>query len=176
MFTKILRYIVTIIILLIIILLLIYGVSKSDFTNLKKYDEIGNGIGNVRSEMHAPSKEKLKFAKARYYTTKVKIKDGSMANLGDFTLNISDNRKLITNISLKFKDKKSNSWLSGDSVEDEILEKGDILRSVVINTFSGSQTISASDNLSKQELVKNINNNLSNGEVEEVYFNRFIVQ
>ncbi|WP_373002525.1 flagellar basal body-associated protein FliL [Sulfurimonas sp.] len=176
MFEKVVKILIGIIITLIIVLLLAYGVSKSDFNNLKKYDENDNSISDVRSRMKSPSKQKEKMAEERYYTTKVRIKDGGMASLGDFTVNISGGRKLTANISLKFKEKKSNSWLGGNSVEDEIVAKGDILRSAVINTISGSKNASVANNLMKKQLVNNINNYLADGEVEEVYFNKFIVQ
>jgi len=176
MFQKAIRILIGIIVTLIVIMLLAYGVSKSDFSNIKKYDEKDNSISDIRSRMKAPSKLKVKIAEEKYYTTKVRIKEGGMANLGDFTVNISGNRRLTTNISLKFKEKKGNSWLSGNSVEDEIVAKGDVLRSAVINTISGSKNASVSNSLMKKELVNNINKYLADGEVEEVYFNRFIVQ
>jgi flagellar protein FliL len=176
MFNKAIKTLIGIIVALIVVLLLAYGVSKSEFSNLKKYDEKDNSISDVRSRMQAPSKLKQKIAEERYYTTKVRIKGSGMANLGDFTVNIAGGRKLTANISLKFKEKKGNSWLSGNSVEDEIVAKGVILRSAVISTISGSRDASVANNLMKKELVNNINKNLSDGEVEEVYFNRFIVQ
>ncbi|EDZ62551.1 Flagellar basal body-associated protein FliL [Sulfurimonas gotlandica GD1] len=176
MFQKVVKILIGIIVTLIVGMLLVYGVSKSDFSKIQKYDEKDNSISDVRSRMKGPSEQKEKIAKERYYTTKVKIKEGSMASLGDFTVNISGNRKLTANISLKFKEKKSNSWLSGDSVEEEIIAKGDILRSAVIHTISGSKNATVANNLMKKELVNNINNHLSDGEVEEVYFNRFIIQ
>lgn len=176
MFEKVVKILIGIIATLIVAMLLIYGASKSDFSKIQKYDEKDNSISDVRSRMKGPSEQKEKIAKERYYTTKVKIKEGSMANLGDFTVNISGDRQLITNISLKFKEKTSNSWLSGGSVEEEIIVKGDMLRSAVIHTISGSENATVSNNRMKKELVNNINNYLSDGEVEEVYFNRFIIQ
>ncbi|MDA3909245.1 MAG: flagellar basal body-associated FliL family protein [Sulfurimonas sp.] len=176
MFEKVIRVFIGIIVALIVVLILAYGVSKSDFNNLKKYDEQDNSISDIRSRMQIPSEQKKQIAKERYYTTKVSIKEGSMASLGDFTMNIAGGRKLTANISLKFKEKKGNSWLSGNRVEDEIVAKGDVLRNAVINTISGNKNVSVANNHMKKELVKNINNYLADGEVEEVYFNRFIVQ
>ncbi|WP_373035259.1 flagellar basal body-associated protein FliL [Sulfurimonas sp.] len=172
MFEKIIKIIIWIIIALIVILLLAYGVSKSSFTNLKKYDQKDTTIRN--SLVTSAAKEQL--AKERYYTTTVKIKDGNMANLGDFTLNISGDRQLTINISLKYKENKGNDWLSGKNVEQEILDKGDALRSAVVSTISNSENASVANTKMKKELVKSMNDYLSDGEIEEVYFNRFIIQ
>lgn len=171
---KIIKTLISIVVTLIVLLILAYGVSKSDFTKIKKYDS----EDSVRSSISQapPSSVKRAIAKERFYTTKVKIKDGSMASLGDFTLNISGDRKLTANISLKFKENKGNSWMSGKSVEQEILNKGDVLRSAVINIISNDESATVSNKRMKEELVKSMNKYLSNGEIEEVYFNKFIIQ
>jgi flagellar basal body-associated protein FliL len=151
-------------------------VSKSDFNNLKKYDEQDNSLSNVRAEMRSPSKQKLKIAKERYYSKMVKVQSSTMANLGDFTMNISGDRKLVTNISLKYKNNEDDSWLGDNKAEEEIINKGDVLRSAVINAISGSENVRVSNSRMKKDLVENINKYLSDGEVEEVYFNKFIIQ
>ncbi len=166
MYEKIIKIIIAITATLIILLLLAYGVSKSDFNNLKKYDE--------KDSVRAGLKERI--AKEQYYTTKVKIKSDNMASLGDFTLNLSGNRKLTANISLKFKDNENSSWMSGESIQQEILDKGVVLRDAVINTISNSQNARVSNDKMKKELVDNMNDYLSNGEIEEIYFNKFIIQ
>lgn len=99
-----------------------------------------------------------------------------MANLGDFTMNISGDRKLTANISLKYKNKKSNNWLNDNNVEDEIMGKGDVLRSAVINVISNSKNARVTNKDMKKELIKNMNKYLSDGKIEEVYYNRFIIQ
>jgi flagellar basal body-associated protein FliL len=172
MFKKLVKIFIWIIVIIILALLLAYGVSKSNFSNLKKYDERDT---SARTSSVTPSL-KQQIAKERYYSTKIKIKDGDMANLGDFTLNISGDRKLVINVSLKFKQNKENDWLSGKSIEQEILDKGDVLRSAVVNTISGSEHATISNARMKKKLVKSMNKYLSDGEVEEVYFNRFIIQ
>ncbi|MFT7005093.1 MAG: flagellar FliL protein [Sulfurimonas sp.] len=176
MFNKIIRITIWVIITLLVVLLLAYGASKSDFNNLKKYDEQDNSLSNIRAEMQNPSKEKKKLAKDRYYTTTVKVQSSTMANLGDFTMNISGDRKLIANISLKYKSNKDSSWLGNNSAKEEIMNKGDVLRSAVISAISGSDNVKISNTRMKKNLVKNINKYLSDGEVEEVYFNKFIIQ
>lgn len=175
MLKKIIKIFIWALVVALVILLIIFGVSKSDFKNLKKYNEEEYGINNVREMMQNPSKKKQEIAKERFYTNRVTIKSSTMANLGDFTINIDGDKKLILNISLKYKNKSSNSWLSTNSVENEILAKGDILRDAVINTFSNSKNARVTNNRMKIELAKSINAYLSNGEVEEVYFNRFLI-
>ena len=176
MFKKIIKIFTITIFLLILVLFLAYGVSQSNFRNLKKYDE-NNNINDVRDALRVPSKEKKKLAEERYYTTTVRIKQGGMANLGDFTMNISGNRKLTANISLKYKNNnKNNNWLIGKNVEDEIMGKGDVLRSAVINVISNSDNARVTNKDMKKELIKSMNKYLSDGKIEEVYYNRFIIQ
>ena len=176
MFYKITKIIILLIITTTIILLLAYGVSKSSFNNLKKYDEKDTSMVDARNAMQNPSKEKRQLAEERYYTTTVKIRKGDMANLGDFTMNIHGDKKLTANISLKYKNNKGNNWLIDQSVEDEIVEKADVLRSAVVSTISGRKNTRVSNDKMKKELIKNMNKYLSEGEIEEVYFNRFIIQ
>ena len=142
---------------------------KDLIETLKKFDEKDTSI-------QGPSIMKQKMAKELYYTTKVRIKTSGMANLGDFTLNVSQNRKLITNVSFKYKDRKSESWSLGRNIEDEIIDKGDVLRSVIINTISNTENVHIDNRRIKRELVDTMNSYLSNSEVEEVYFNRFLIQ
>ena len=98
-----------------------------------------------------------------------------MANLGDFTINIADGKKLIANISLKYKDHKESSWLSGSATEAEILKNGPVLRSAVVSAISGSNA-TMHNNKMKKNIKDSLNKYLSNGEIEEVYFNKFIIQ
>ena len=160
---------IKVVITLIILLLLAYGVSKSDFNNIKKYDEIDDS-----KKIEIPSsKEKLKLAKKRRYSTKVSIGNDNMANLGDFELNIVGNKKLVMNMSMEFKNNQKSSWLS-DNVEDEIVKKGVVLRSAVIDTLSHYNNVNVNNNRMKEDLINNMNNYLSNGEIEEIYFNEYI--
>jgi len=160
---KTLKIIILAVVALIVLLLLAYGVSKSDFNSVKKYDS----DTSVR-EMLQEKLSKHKCArgyKGTKYITEVKIKGGNMANLGDFTLNISGDKELTANISLKFR---------GD--EDEIVDKGDILRNAVIRIISNNANASVANDRMKNDLTNSINNYLSDTEVEEIYFNKFIVK
>ena len=168
MLRKVVKIIITFIATLLFLALIAYGVSKSSFNNLKKYDE-----DNPNSN-HSGLKEQI--AKNKYYTTEVKIENDSTANLGDFTINISNNKKLITNISLKFINQKKNDWILDNGVKKEMLKKGDVLRSVIIDTISHTEDASIKNKRMKKDIVENLNKYLSDGKVTEVYFNKFITQ
>ncbi|WP_324170567.1 flagellar basal body-associated FliL family protein [Sulfurimonas sp.] len=155
------------------LLLLAYGVSQSDFSKIRKYDEIDSSTPRARINTHSDLKDKI--AKERRYSTRVKIKNGSMVTLGDFSINISRGKILTTNISLKYKNNKSNNFLNTNNVENEIIEKGAILRSSVINIISHNKNATVSNNKMKNKIVEDINNYLSDGEVEDIYFNKFII-
>jgi len=176
MLRKIITIIVWLILAVLLVLLIIHGVSTSNFTNLKKYENEDYSISNVRDNMQHPLKRKQEFAKERFYTNRVTIKSSTMANLGDFTVNIAGDKKLILNISLKYKNKDGDKWLVTNGIKNEILDKGDVLRDAVIHTFSNSNSARATNNKMKKELIKNINAYLSEGEIEDVYFNRFLIQ
>jgi len=109
---KIIRKAIQIVVTLIVLLLLAYGVSKSDFNNIKKYDESDDS-----NKLEIPmSEEKRKMAQGRIFSTKVVINSNTMANLGDFELNIQGGKKLIMNMSLEFKNNNQNSWLNSNAI------------------------------------------------------------
>lgn len=170
MFRKVLQVAIFILVAVIVLMLLAYGISQSDFSKIKKYDEIDTNSNTPVSAL------KAKLIKELYYTKKVKIINNSTANLGDFTVNLSDKDQLIMNISIKFKGLKSDSWLGGDSIKQEILDKGDVLRSSVIYTISNNRYATVRNDALKRKLVQNMNKYISKGEIEELYFNRFIIQ
>ena len=164
------RRLIQVVIGLIILLLLAYGVSTSSFNDIKKYD----AEDDKRIEMPM-SKQKLKRAQERRFTTQVKISDSeNIASLGDFELNIVGNKKLVANISLSFKSHKKDGWLDSKDVKQEIVTKGVVLRSSVIDTLSHFNNINVNNDKMKEQLINNMNDYLSEGEVKEVYFNEYI--
>ena len=168
MLRKFIKILISLIATLLGLALLAYGVSKSSFNNLKKYDDGSNSS-------HSGLKEQI--SKNKYYTTKTKVNSSNnMANLGDFTVNISNNKKLITNLSFKFVDSKKGTWTLDDGLKDEILQKSDILRSVVIDTVSNTADATVKSRKMKKDIINNINKHLSKGKITEVYFNKFITQ
>ncbi|MFA5232892.1 MAG: flagellar basal body-associated FliL family protein [Sulfurimonas sp.] len=167
---KIIKGAIIVVLLLIIILLLILGVLSSDFTKLKKY--------NIANDSPRESVYNRTILSNLSNGMKVSISSENRANLGDFVFNISGDKKLIANIAIKYKPiKDDSSWFSNrDEIEQEILKKGIILRDATINTMLGYSTASANNEKMRQKLKETLNKNLSKSEIEEVYFNEFIIQ
>lgn len=162
---------VTVLILFILIAYGIFiGLRDSDFANLKKYKTHGKSPREIMSEfLHSDDSE--------YYSTKVTIKSDSVANLGDFEFNIAGNRKLVANISLKYYQyNKESNFNDDNSIKKEILDKAVILRDTAINTMLGSTKARADNDIMREDLKNAINKKLKNGQVKEVYFNKFIIQ
>ncbi len=156
--------------ILIVILGMIVGVLTSDFKKIKKFDSSEKSPRQLVSSIVNSSK---------YYNTRISInKDSNIANLGDFTFNVSNKKMLIANISLKYKsNKQSTKWSDNtEEIQQEIMKKGTILRDAVIDTMIGSYDTNANSKRMKREIKRNINKKLSEGEIEEVYFNKFIFQ
>lgn len=118
---KIIKTAIIVVLSLIVVLLLILGVLSSDFTKLKKYDAAGKSPREILQSTHTSST----FNDGM----RVSISSDTKANLGDFVFNISGDKKLIANISIKYKPvKKENSWFSNnDEIKQEILKKGVVL-------------------------------------------------
>jgi len=97
-----------------------------------------------------------------------------MANLGDMKMSISGNRELEMNMSLKLKNKKSSFF--GSDIDDEFIEKSTLLKHSVIQVMSSSKNVSINNQKMKDDLIKQMNNNLSSGKIEDIYFNDFIIK
>jgi len=166
---KLLTYIGYFFALIIFLIGIAYGINSSDFSKIKKYDEPDS---NTPKSSAPISKEKQRYAAARYYTTSVTVQDNGMISLGDFTMNLADGKVLTANISIKYAD-NSDSWFSSE--ESKIVSKSSVLRSSVINAMHGSTARTNSSDV-KDRIKDNLNSHLREGEVEAVYFNKFIVQ
>ncbi len=168
--TKIIKNAIIVVLSLIVVLFLILGVLSSDFTKLKKYDVAG------KSPRDAVYNRTILSSLSN--GMKVSISSDSKANLGDFVFNISGDKKLIANISIKYKPVKSEeSWFNdSDEIKQEILKKGVILRDATINTMLGYSTASANNEKMREKLKETLNKTLTTCEIEEVYFNQFIIQ
>ena len=156
------------VVVLIGVLLLVIGVMRSEFGNIKKFDSGGKSARDMMSNFKPGGNG---------YSTSVSIGTSSIANLGDFTFNISSDKKLIANISIKYKQNGIASWFSDDEkIKNEIIKKGTILRDAVINTMIGNTDARADSKKMRTELKNSINSELVEGQIEEVYFNKFIIQ
>lgn len=168
------KKVLKIIMLLILFILVIYGIfiglRSSDFTNLKKYNTNGKSPREMMSEfIHSDN--------GNNYSTRVTIQNDTVANLGDFEFNIAGDKKLVANISLKYYQyNEENSFNDDNSIKKEILNKAVILRDTAINTMLGSTKARADNDRMREDLKNAINKNLKNGQVKEIYFNKFIIQ
>ncbi|MDY0123694.1 flagellar basal body-associated FliL family protein [Sulfurimonas sp.] len=167
---KVIKNAIIVVLSLITVLVLILGVLSSDFTKLQKYD--------VAAKSPRESAYNRTILSSLSNGMKVSISSDSKANLGDFVFNISGDKKLIANIAIKYKPvKDENSWFSdSDEIKHEILKKGVILRDATINTLLGYSAANANNEQMREKLKETLNKNLSSCEIEEVYFNQFIIQ
>ncbi|WP_373071108.1 flagellar basal body-associated FliL family protein [Sulfurimonas sp.] len=141
--------------------LVYYAFVTSDFSNLKKVD----------TSMDFRMKEKI--AKKRYYSTAVEIKENGIVDLGDFEINIGNGKKVIANISAKYD--KPDGWGMAIGVDDEIKSKSTVIRHSVIEAIMNQHESDVRSYKVKEAIISNINRNLSNTTVEDVYFNRLII-
>jgi flagellar basal body-associated protein FliL len=166
----IIRKAIKVVVTLIILLLLAYGISKSDFNKIKKYDE-----EDTSPATSLPlSQAKLNHAQQRRFSTKVTAQANGMISLGDFEVNIQNDKKLIINMSIKYKNHDSKGWLDSKDVKQEIIKKGVVLRSAVIDTLSYYDNVDINNKKMNKSLIENMNNHLSEGEVESIYFNKYL--
>ena len=159
---KIKNIIYTILSLTALIALSVYGYMTSDFSKIKKYDN-----NNIRDDF------KSKIAKERYYTTKVKIKNDGMLHLGNFEINIANDKKLIANISLKYTI-PDDIW-KNSKAKKEMLSNGAVIRNITIETILNKESNDIFNYKVKNEIIDNINPYLTNTKIEAIYFNEYIV-
>ncbi len=152
---------------LIVILLLILGVKSSDFGKIAKYDQ---------QDKSSPRERMSKSSFLSRNGMQVVIVSDNMANLGDFTFNISGDRKLIANIALKYKANDTGWFSSKNDIKKEIIKKSVVLRDAAIDTMLGNSVETANSDTIRTALKNTLNKKLSEGEIEEVYFNQFIIQ
>lgn len=167
---KILQNTTIVVVILIVILVVLLGLNSSKYASIKKYDIPSRNPNAIVSKK--PSF--LGYANEMEVT----ITNDNEANLGEFVFNIAGNRVLIANISVKYKKNKINTgWFNSDeNIKEEILKKGVILRDATIDTMLQNPTPAANSESMRKSIKKNLNKNLSSGKVEEVYFNKFIIQ
>jgi len=170
---KIIKIITTIILILLGIVVVILGIQQSDFSKIKKYDKKDSSLPE-----NMMSSTKQKIADKQRHNRGVRLKGNNMASLGDFNFNIARGKTLIANITLKYKsNKEDTSWFGDDeNIENEIIKKSVFLRDAAINTMMGNTRAEANSEKIRRELKRELNKNLRCGEIEEVYFNKFIIQ
>lgn len=153
------------IIAIIMVLVIIPGVQESEFTKLKKYDE-EKALGEAL-------KNKQTFANSRYYQMmgRLESSDAKIFRIGDFTVNVrgSNKQKLVMNISVQYSD---------SDLPSELQDKNPLVRNAIISVTSDAQYIKSmrGKELLKENIKKELNALLSEGEITDVYFNRFLIQ
>jgi len=152
--------VMTIIAILVIMLLVLitYAVSNSAF-NFK-----GNTL-----------KQKQKVGLGYVRTGRVEFKAKDVFFLGDFTTNMATHDRAGKFVRVEIRLKMSNTDLA-----DELKDKNIVLRDAVIEEMSLKRFSQVSTQKGKMALKENIkkrlNDVLDDGEIEEVYFTKFIVQ
>lgn len=92
-------------------------------------------------------------------------------NLGEYQVNISRDKYLILNFSVR----------CNDAMFDTIMKKNILVQNAVLETFAadGAHAYAATSNGKekiKKQLIKNLNRVLGNDAIQEIYFKRYIVQ
>ncbi len=146
------------IIIIMLIALIVYGITNSAF-NFK-----GNTL-----------KQKQKVGLGYVRTGRVEYNAPEVFLLGDFTTNMATNDRAGKFVRVEIRLKMSTTDLA-----DELKEKNIVLRDAVIEEMSLKRFSQVSTEKGKLELKENIKNRmntiLADGDVEEVYFTKFIVQ
>jgi len=146
------------IIVIMLLVLIIYAVTNSAFNfkgnTLKQKQKVG--IGYVR-------------------TGRVEYKARDVFFLGDFTTNMAthDRAGKFVRVEVRLK-------MSDEDLADELKEKNIVLRDAVIDAMSlkrFSEVSTEKGKMALKEEVKNrLNSILADGDIEEVYFTKFIIQ
>jgi len=160
--------------IVLMLLIMVFGIFAYVIYPLKsskKYDK--NMFSNAPDNTMTEGKQKM--AQTRRHNTKIRILNDNMASMGDFIFNSGGNTKIVANISLKFKNSKDGWFNSGDA-KNEIVKRGVILRSAIIDTMMDNHGQRSNDDEIKAQLLDNINYHLSDATATEIYFNKFIVQ
>ncbi len=146
------------IILIMFLSLIIFAVTNSAF----------NFDGNTL-------KQKQKVGMGYVRTGRVEYKARDVFFLGDFTANMATNDRAGKFVRVEVRLK-----MSDENLADELKDKNIILRDAVIEAMSLKRFSEVSTEKGKIALKENIKEKLnrlvSEGEIEEVYFTKFIVQ
>ena len=140
------------------LVVVIYGVTNSDF-NFK-----GNTL-----------KQKQKVGMGYVRTGRVEFKAPHIFFLGDFTTNMAthDRAGKFVRVEVRLK-------MSDTDLVDELKDKNVVLRDAVIEAMSLKRFSQVSTQKGKMALKDDIkirlNEILADGDIEEVYFTKFIIQ
>lgn len=153
---KIIRSILFIVLFLILfsIILLITSALPKKRSSL---ESIGYSFGSNSLESHR-----------RFH---LESKEENIYNLGEYRVNISNDKLLIFNLSVKCQDDAFKTLQKNDIlVQHSVIESFSMYgNNYLPDTLKGKQKI-------KQKIKANIYKNLKNAIVKEVYFNKFLIR
>jgi flagellar protein FliL len=155
------------IIVVVLLVVLLIGGGAAAFFLLGSHDEAAAG---------APSQQEVKVEKKKSSSKKPTdhLAIGPMYPMAQFVVNLlseSGNRFLKVAVDLELSDPK---------LQPEMDHKKSLIRDIIIRTFSSKtfeeiSTLKGKDKL-KEEVLDKINENLSDGQVKNIYFTDFVVQ
>lgn len=156
------------IIVVVLLVVLLIGGGAAAFFLLGSHDE--------EAAAGAPSSQDAKVEKKKSNSKKSTdhLAIGPMYPMAQFVVNLlseSGNRFLKVAVDLELSDAK---------LQPEMDHKKSLIRDIIIRTFSSKtfeeiSTLKGKDKL-KEEVLDKINENLSDGQVKNIYFTDFVVQ
>jgi len=156
------------IIVVVLLVVLLLGGGAAAFFLLGSHDEEAAAV--------APSSHDTKVEKKKSSSKKSTdhLAIGPMYPMAQFVVNLlseSGNRFLKVAVDLELSDPK---------LQPEMDHKKSLIRDIIIRTFSSKtfeeiSTLKGKDKL-KEEVLDKINENLSDGQVKNIYFTDFVVQ
>lgn len=156
------------IIVVVLLVVLLIGGGAAAFLLLGSHDEAAAAPTTTQQDV----KTEKKKSSSKKSTDHLAI--GPMYPMAQFVVNLlseSGNRFLKVSIDLELSDPK---------LQPEMDHKKSLIRDIIIRTFSSKtfeeiSTLKGKDKL-KEEVLDKINENLSDGQVKNIYFTDFVVQ
>lgn len=158
------------IIIIVMLVLLLLGGGAAAFFLLGSSDEQSAAQAAPAAQQHDAKADKKKSSKKS--TDHLTI--GPMYPMAPFVVNLlseTGNRFLKVAVDLELSDAKA---------QPEMDHKKSLVRDIIIRTFSSKtfeeiSTLKGKDKL-KEEVLDKINENLSDGQIKNIYFTDFVVQ
>ncbi|AOO64921.1 flagellar basal body-associated protein FliL [Sulfurospirillum halorespirans] len=158
---------VLIIVVVLLVVLLIGGGAAAFFL-------LGNNDDEVAASIPSSQDAKVEKKKSSSKKSTDHLTIGPMYPMAQFVVNLlseSGNRFLKVAVDLELSDAK---------LQPEMDHKKSLIRDIIIRTFSSKtfeeiSTLKGKDKL-KEEVLDKINENLSDGQVKNIYFTDFVVQ
>jgi len=158
------------IIIIVMLVLLLLGGGAAAFFLLGSSDEQAAAQAAPAAQQHDAKADKKKSSKKS--TDHLTI--GPMYPMAPFVVNLlseTGNRFLKVAVDLELSDAKA---------QPEMDHKKSLVRDIIIRTFSSKtfeeiSTLKGKDKL-KEEVLDKINENLSDGQIKNIYFTDFVVQ